>query len=62
MRLKSLASLVCIALALQFLLSLYNAISRHYMTPMYAFQLALNVPLILFFFFVWKRQKEPAGP
>lgn len=57
MKLKTLAALVCLAQALQLGLSLYNAVTRHYLSGMYFVQTTLSVPLILFFFYVWKKQK-----
>jgi len=57
MKLKPLAGLVCAALVANLALSLFNAISRHYLTGMYVVQTALSVPMILFFFYVWKKQK-----
>ena len=57
MKLKTLAALVCLALAAQFVLSLFNALYGHYLTGMQVVQLLLSIPMILFFFFVWRRQK-----
>ena len=57
MKLKPLAGIVCLALAAQFALSIFNAVSKHYVTGMYVVQVSLTIPMILFFFYVWKRQQ-----
>lgn len=58
MKLKTLAALVCIAQATQLGLGLYSSISRRSITGLYTLQLLCMIPMILFFFYVYKRQKE----
>ena len=58
MKLKSLALLVCISQALLIVLSLYRwSFARGYFDGFAMLQLALSVPLVLFFFYIWKKQK-----
>jgi hypothetical protein len=57
MNLKLLALLVFIAQVAQLGLFIYYAIADHYFSFRFALQFTLSVPLILFFFYVWKRQK-----
>jgi hypothetical protein len=58
MNLKTLALLVCISQAVQIALTLFQMFSaRGYFSPLTLLHVALNVPLVLFFFYVWQRQK-----
>jgi uncharacterized membrane protein len=58
MNLKKLAALVCVAQATQMAFTVYQALSRHYLTFGLVFQISLSIPTVLFFFYVWKRQKS----
>jgi hypothetical protein len=57
MNLKTLALTVAICQSIQILLSLSNMIVGRYFFPMHIVSVALSVPLALFFFFIWQKQK-----
>jgi nicotinamide riboside transporter PnuC len=58
MNLKSLALLVGISQALLIVLTLFRwSFFAGRFDPLTMLQLALQIPLVLFFFYVWKRQK-----
>jgi hypothetical protein len=57
MNLRILALLAAIAETGKVGFSLYFALSYRSSSPLHLFQIFLSVPAILFFFYVWKRQK-----
>ena len=57
MNLKSLSLLVAICQTAQIALSLYGMVSHHYFSPLHLTSVALSAPMVLFFFYIWKKQK-----
>ncbi len=60
MNLKTLALTVAICQTAQLLTSLYSIVIMRYFSPQYLVSVALSVPQILFFFYIWQKQKS--GP
>jgi hypothetical protein len=60
MNLKTLALTVAICQTTQLLISLYNMVVGRYFSPLHLVSVALAVPQILFFFYIWQKQKS--GP
>lgn len=59
MKLKPLAGIVCLAQAVQVGLGLFSAITSHYhFSADYFIQLVLSIPLVVFFYHVWRKQKS----
>lgn len=60
MNLKTLALTVAICQTTQLLISLYSMVVGHYFSPLHLVSVTLSVPQILFFFYIWQKQKS--GP
>jgi len=57
MNLRTIALVVALCQVGNLALSVHQAISRHYITPVYVVQLGLSVPMMVFFFYIWRKQK-----